>query len=102
MAYKSPLEQFPDLLRVATEKRTGRPSFKLDKKLYPDVEETPFGFIYNVNGKSITDQNAQRMTWGEKFAPKENEDFGFTVDFDGDEAYYPDFESAYKAAKGIK
>ena len=102
MAYKSPLEQFPDLLKDATTARTHRPSFKLDKKLYPDVEETPYGFIYNVNGHSITDQTAQRMTWGDKFAPKENDDFGFTVDIGGDESYYPTFDEAYKAAKGIK
>lgn len=98
------LSAFKDLLGRATEKQTGT-RFVLDKNKYPDVEETPYGFIYNVklpNGqiKSITDATAQRMTWGKNHLPTEN--LGFTVDFDGDESFYPDWESAYKAAKGIK
>lgn len=94
MAYKNPLEQAEDI--VGGFKYT---PFKLDREKYPDVEETPYGFIYNVNGRSITDANAQNRKFG---FGKEGVDYGWTLEVDGDEAYYPDFESAYKAAKGIK
>ena len=73
--------------------------FKLDKKAYPDVEETPYGFIYNVNGRSVTDLNAQNKALGYPLFDKTQ---GFTVTIGGDEVYYDDFDSAYKAAKGIK
>lgn len=90
--YKNPLAQAEDL--------QNKP-FKLDKKAYPDVEETPYGFIYNVGGRSITDAKEQARAFdGDRFKP--NREYGFTVDIDGDEAYYEDFDSAYKAAKGIK
>ena len=72
--------------------------FKLDKEKYPDVEETPYGFIYNVGGRSITDIGGQNR----KFGMGRPDATGFTVEFDGDESFYPDFELAYKAAKGIK
>lgn len=69
-------------------------TFKLDKEKYPDVEETPYGFIYNVNGESITDLKAQN----EKFGMSGGS--GFLLTKDGDEVYFETFEDAYKAAKG--
>ena len=74
--------------------------FKLDRKKYPDVETTPYGFIYNVNGKSITDIAAQNKSMGMKVDP--NKEYGFTVTVDGDEVYAKDFDEAYKKAKGEK
>lgn len=71
--------------------------FKLDKEKYPDVEETPYGFIYNVNGKSITDLAAQKKKMGYSLFTK---DSGFSVAVGGDELYFKDFDSAYKYAKG--
>lgn len=71
--------------------------FVLDKKKYPDVEETPYGFIYNVNGKSITDVLGQNRKLG-----LPGKSGGFTLAIDGDESFYDTFEDAYKAAKGIK
>ena len=71
--------------------------FVLDKNKYPDVEETPYGFIYNVNGRSITDVEGQNRKFG---IPGKSG--GFTLEVDGDEVFYPDFESAYNAAKGRK
>ena len=73
--------------------------FKLDKKKYPDVEETPYGFIYNAGGRSITDLKAQNKALGYPLFDKTD---GFSVTIGGDEVYYDDFDSAYKAAKGIK
>lgn len=71
--------------------------FNLDKEKYPDVEETPYGFIYNVNGRSITDQSAMAKKFG--FGSGS----GFTVNTpDNDEVYYEDWDSAYQAAKGMK
>lgn len=107
MAFKNPNEQaesmnmdeFSNLLGKATEKQTGS-RFVLDKEKYPDVEETPYGFIYNVGGRSITDATAERMTWPKSMWPKES--LGFRVAFGGDEVEYPTWEEAYKAAKGIK
>ena len=76
--------------------------FVLDKNKYPDVEETPYGFIYNVNGKSITDVEGQdRVLFPNK---KSNPLYkpGFTVtDDSGDEVSLHDFDTAYKFAKGI-
>lgn len=78
--------------------------FVLDKEKYSDVEETPYGFIYNVNGHSITDHNALYR----KYMPdvvKEGTDYGWTVvDSSGpnDELYMPSFDEAYKYAKRIK
>lgn len=71
--------------------------FVLDKQKYPDVEETPYGFIYNVNGKSITDIAAQNRKFG-----MPSSSGGFSLAVDGDESFYEDWDSAYKAAKGIK
>lgn len=71
--------------------------FKLDKEKYADVEETPYGFIYNVNGRSITDIGAQDRKFG---MPRPGS--GFTLTVDGDETYFETFDDAYKAAKGIK
>lgn len=94
MAYKNPLE-------LANAIQTQYQPFKLDKKKYPDVEETPYGFIYNVGGRSITDAKEQARAFdGERFKP--DREYGFTLEVDGDEAYYPSFEEAYKAAKGAK
>ena len=69
-------------------------TFKLDKEKYPDVEETPYGFIYNVNGESITDLKAQNKKFGMSGGS------GFLLTKDGDEVYFETFEDAYKAAKG--
>lgn len=69
-------------------------TFKLDKEKYPDVEETPYGFIYNVNGESITDLKAQNEKSGMGGGS------GFSLTKDGDEVYFETFEDAYKAAKG--
>lgn len=88
--YKSPLDQAEAIQYIP---------FKLDSKKYPDVEETPYGFIYNVGNQSITDIAEQNARLFNKPATKND---GFTLTVDGDEVFYPDFESAYKAAKGIK
>ena len=69
-----------------------------DPKKYADVEQTQYGFVYNVNGKSITDVAAQNKKFGVK-----GKSSGFTVTTDdGDEAFYETFDEAYKAAKGNK
>ena len=65
------------------------------------MEETPYGFIYNVNGHSITDATAERKKLMPAFY-KEGQDYGWHLSVGGDEAYYPSFEEAYKAAKEIK
>lgn len=88
MAFKNPNDLGQALLQEP---------FKLDKEKYPDVEETPYGFIYNVNGKSITDVLRQNQKFG-----LPGKSGGFTLAVDGDEIFYPDWESAYKAAKGVK
>ena len=72
-------------------------AFKLDKEKYPDVEETDYGFVYNVNGKSITDLKAQRKSFGEDI--ESDKDYGFSLTVNGDEAYYNSFDEAYQAAK---
>jgi len=72
-------------------------AFKLDKEKYPDVEETDYGFVYNVNGQSITDLKAQEKAFGGKI--DENKDYGFTLTVDGDEVHYKSFDEAYAAAK---
>lgn len=71
--------------------------FKFDKEKYPDVEETPYGFIYNVGGKSITDLAGQKKKLGYSLS---TEDSGFTVAVGGEEVFFKDFDSAYKYAKG--
>ena len=73
--------------------------FKLDKQKYPDVEETPYGFIYNVGNRSLTDTAGQARKFGNY---KEDKNYGWTLTSDGDEVYYPSFEEAYAAAKGGK
>lgn len=94
--FKNPLDQ-----AKALQQEQAYVPFKLDKKKYPDVEETPYGFIYNVGGRSITDAKEQARAFdGERFKP--DREYGFSLEVNGDESYYPDFESAYKAAKGIK
>ena len=90
MAFKTPLEQAQAMEYTP---------FKLDREKYPDVEETPYGFIFNVGGNSITDVAEQDARLFRKPATRSK---GFTLTSGGDEVYYPDFESAYKAAKGIK
>lgn len=72
---------------------------KFDISKYPDVEKTPYGFIYNVNGESITDLKEQDRKFGRNV--DDNKNYGFTVTKDGDEVYYETFEDAYNAAKGI-
>ena len=71
--------------------------FKLDEKKYPDAEKTPYGFIYNVGGKSITDLAGQKKKLGYSLS---TEDSGFTVAVGGEEVFFKDFDSAYKYAKG--
>jgi len=88
--YKNPLDQAKALQYVP---------FELNREKYPDVEETPYGFIYNVGNQSITDVAEQNARLFNKPATKSD---GFTLTVDGDEVFYPDFDSAYKAAKGIK
>ena len=70
--------------------------FALDTKKYPDVQTTPYSFIYNIGNKSITDLSEQDAHLFRKPATKNK---GFSLTVDGDEVYYPDFESAYQAAK---
>lgn len=72
---------------------------KFDISKYPDVEKTPYGFVYNVNGESITDLKEQDREFGRNV--DDNKNYGFTVTKDGDEVYYETFEDAYNAAKGI-
>ena len=86
--YKNPLDQAEAIQYTP---------FKLDSEKYPDVEETPYGFIYNVGNQSITDVAEQNARLFNRPATKSG---GFTLTVDGDEVFYPDFESAYKAAKG--
>ena len=75
--------------------------FVLDKQKYPDVEETPYGFIYNVNGKSITDVEGQNLKLFDK-KPNPMLKPGFTVaDDSGDEISFHDFDTTYKFAKGL-
>lgn len=78
--------------------KEGKKAWELDKAKYPDVEETPYGFIYNVGGRSITDLGGERK---KRFPNKydESKQYGFSVERDGDEYFYPTFEDAYKAAK---
>ena len=71
--------------------------FKFDKEKYPDVEETPYGFAYNVNGKTITDLKGQDKAFGRQI--DDNKDYGFSLTVDGDEVYYNSFDEAYQAAK---
>lgn len=87
--YKNPLEQ--------SEALQYQP-FKLDKEKYPDVEDTPYGFIFNVGGNSITDLAEQEAKLFKTPATKNK---GFTVTIGGDEVYYDTFDEAYKAAKGV-
>lgn len=70
--------------------------FQLDKEKYPDVEQTSYGFIYNVNGKNITDIAAQNKMFGMPGGS------GFSVEIGGDESFYETFDEAYNAAKGGK
>ena len=90
MAYKSPLD-------LADEKEYT--PFVLDSKKYPDVQTTPYGFIYNVGNQSITDLSEQDASLFGKPATRNK---GFSLTVDGDEVFYPDFDSAYRAVKGIK
>lgn len=82
------------------EKPTYTP-FKLDKNKYKDVEETPYGFIYNAGNQSITDLAEQERAFGNKIDP--NKKYGFTRTTDsGDEIFHETFEDAYNAIKGGK
>lgn len=71
--------------------------FKLDKEKYPDVEETPYGFAYNVGNQTITDIKAQNKAFGRDV--DNDKEYGFTLTVDGDEVYYNSFDEAYAAAK---
>lgn len=75
--------------------------FKLDKEKYPDVEVTPYGFIYNVNGRSITDVDAQNRKFKPDYKPSPAFVPGFIVTDDfGDEVSFGTWEDAYNFAKG--
>ena len=74
--------------------------FKLDRKKYPDVETTPYGFIYNVNGTSIEDIAEHMKRSGMGYDP--NKKYGFSVAKDGEEYIYETFEDAYNSVKGKK
>jgi hypothetical protein len=80
----------------------GYQPFKLDKKKYPDVKTTPYGFIYNVGNSSITDLAEQdRAFKGDKFKFDPNKKYGFSRTTDsGDEVIHDTFEDAYNAVKG--
>lgn len=65
---------------------------------FEGVEETPYGYIYNVGNTSITDLKAERKSMNMKV--DENKEYGYSVFKDGEEVYYPTFEEAYKSAKG--
>jgi len=99
MPYKNPLD-------LADAIQTQYQPFKLDKTKYPDVEETPYGFIYNVGGRSITDHSAMRKFYNQRGSDPfgdydANKDYGWTLNTpENDEVFYPSFEDAYKAAKG--
>ena len=79
------------------EKKEENIEFKLDKKKYPDVTQSAYGYIYNVNGKSITDLAGEKKKLGYSLSTK---DSGFTVAVGGEEVFFKDFDSAYKYAKG--
>lgn len=78
--------------------------FKLDTKKYADVKQTPYGYIYNVGNKSITDLNAQNRHFAKNdpsFKFDENKDYGFSVTNDsGDETYHDTWDKAYNTARG--
>lgn len=79
--------------------------FKLDKEKYPDVEETPYGYIYNVNGQSITNQKAMNKSFHDKdssYPYDPNKEYGWSYTKDGDEVYAESFDDAYNAVKGKK
>lgn len=72
---------------------------KFDVSKYKDVKKTPYGFIYNVGNKSITDLKEQKKSMGEKVDP--NKEYGFSVTDDfGDETVYETFNKAYESVKG--
>jgi len=71
--------------------------FKLDKQKYPDVEKTPYGYVYNVNGTSITDLGGEAKKLGFGYDP--NKQYGFSVARDGEEQVYESFEDAYNSIK---
>ena len=74
--------------------------FKLDRAKYSDVETTPYGFVYNVGGQSITDMAGQAHAFGEH---DPNKKYGWTRTTDsGDEVVHESFEDAYNAIKGGK
>ena len=73
--------------------------FKFDKKKYPDAKETPYGFIYNAYGHSITDIAGQNKAFGEFVDPDKN--YGFHLEVGGDESYYETFDEAYNRAKEL-
>ena len=96
-----------DKLKAGIEKikdkaTNGEYIFRLDKEKYPDVEETPYGFIYNVNNRSITDLEGQEKAFNKNYKYSPAIIRGFTVQDDyGDEVNFHDFDTAYKFAKGI-
>lgn len=76
--------------------------FKLDTKKYADVKQTPYGYIYNVDGESITDLNAQNRHFAKNdpsFKFDKNKDYGFSRTAGGDEVLHTTFDEAYQAIK---
>lgn len=64
---------------------------------FEDVEETIYGYVYNVNGESITDLKEERKKMGMPVV--EGKEYGYSVFKDGEEVYYPTFEEAYNSIK---
>ena len=79
-------------------KKESNGKFKVDRKKYPDVETTPYGFIYNVNGTSIEDIAEHMKRSGMGYDPSKK--YGFSVAKDGEEYIYETFEDAYNSVKG--
>lgn len=97
--YKT-LKEYIDKKQPKAAKEEHKPNeFKLDKEKYPDVEETPYGFIYNAYGHSITDVAGQNKAFGEFVDPNKN--YGFHLEVGGDESYYDSFDEAYNRAKEL-
>lgn len=66
--------------------------WKFDQKKYPNVKTTPYGYIYNYGGSSITDIAANDKAMGSK---KPGKGFSYTVG--GDEIMAETFDDAIAA-----
>ena len=65
---------------------------------YEGVEETKYGYVYNVNGESITDLKEERKKTGMPVV--EGKEYGYSYTKGGDEVIVDTFEEAYNAVKG--